>query len=78
VCTLWHISPIDPQTAARWGGVAEAKKEGAGLIMAFGQKAVLTLDDQRVGHIFVQGISSEGLASFRGIGRYPSSAQETL
>lgn len=78
VCTLWHISPIDLQTAARWGGVAEAKEEGAGLVMAFGQKAVLTLNDQRVGDIFVQGISSEGLASFRGIGRYPSSTSEKL
>lgn len=70
-CTLWHTGSVTADVPARWGGVAEATDAGLEFVTVFSQSGILSLDDGRKGEIFVQGMSPESLASFRGIGRYP-------
>lgn len=71
-CTLWHTGSVTVDMAERWGGVAEATDAGLEFVTVFSQSGLLSLEDGREGDIFVHGVSPEALASFRGLGRYPT------
>jgi hypothetical protein len=69
--TLWHVAGIAPEAERRWGGVAQVASAGLELLEAVGESGTLVLDDGRAAKLQVHGVSSDGLAAFRGVGEYP-------